>query len=131
MIVITPKDVIGRRAAFRGTLLNPDYNTDGTVTDCIGEAVMTGPSTYEATAYAYVMVPNPDGSRDVVSVIIVTTEEGMFANENYVEGNYYENIYLASQDTNRDLIPDVEPPLLMFGPQPFVQMRTPMVPQPR
>ena len=91
---------------------------------------MTGHSTYEATAYAYVMVPNPDpeGSRDVVAFIFVATASGTFVNEDLIEGTYVGGLYLASQDTNGDLIPDVEPPMISIPPGNFVDKRTPMVP---
>ena len=97
-----------------------------------------GLSLHEATAYAYIMLPNPDpeGSRDVVAFIFVATASGTFVNENLVEGSYAGGLYLGpgnplgfpSQDIDGDLIPDVEPPAIPLPPGTFVDKRTPMVP---
>jgi len=132
IIVLTPKNPSARAAAARGSFLNPDPDLippGGYVTDFIGELVMTGPSTYEATAYAYVMVPNP-GGRDLVSLIIIGIASGTFSNENLITGTQSGSIYLGVQDTNGDLIPDydIEGFPLPIPEATFIDKRTPMVP---
>jgi len=132
IIVLTPKGPFAREAAFRGTFLNPTYGLippGGYITDFVGEMVMTGPSTYEATAYAYIMEP-VEGDRAKVSLIIVGTASGTFSTKDLITGSQAGSVYLGAQDTNGDLIPDLELDGLPL-PIPestFTDKRTPMVP---
>ena len=90
---------------------------------------MTGPSTYKATAYSYIMAPNPAGGRDVVAFIIVGTATAIFVNDNLVEGTVAGAVYLGSQDRDGDLIPDPkEEPIMEVPPDDFTDRRIPMVP---
>jgi hypothetical protein len=132
LIVYSPKGLLAKKAAFRASFINPtpDVVPPGTsVTDYVGEAVMTGPSTIEATAYAYIMAPNPAGGRDVVALIIVGTSTATFVNEDLIEGFLSGAVYLGSQDGDGDLIPDPgEVPFMQTPPEAFTDKRTPMVP---
>jgi hypothetical protein len=142
IIVLTPRGPFAREAAFRGSFINPDPATippGGFATDFVGEAVMTGPSTYEATGYSYIMMPNPSGGRDLVFAILVGVTSGTFVNNDKVEGVQSGSIYLGiggslaglgdNQDVDGDLIPDEGlVPWKTIGSVPLVDRRTPMVP---
>jgi len=149
LIVLAPKGPFARRAALRGNFIDVDPTIippGGSVTDFIGEVVMTGPSTYKATAYAYIMVPDPTSTpqapkRDLVFAIIVGMSEGEFLDQDLVEGTQVASVYFGpgapaiglpvpNQDEDGDLIPDPgQPPLGgTIGPDVYVDKRTPMVP---
>ena len=142
IIVLTPKNLLANQAAFRGSFINPDPEEvppGGYVTDFVGEAVLTGPSTYEATGYAYIMMPNPFGGRDLVFAIVVGVVSCTFVDNDTVEGVQTGSIYLGiggalaglgdNQDPDGDLIPDFSlEPHDTIDPTPFVDKRTPMAP---
>jgi len=141
VFVLIPKNFLGKQAAVQGSFLNPDPGSlfGGHFTDWLGEVVMTGRSTYKATAYTYLMVPNPEpDGRDLVAFILVANAIGEFVNQDLAEGTQTGGLYLGpgnpfglpSQDTDGDLIPDLEVPGFPI-PIPtthFVDKRTPIMP---
>ena len=130
---ISPKGPFAREAAVRLTFLNPDQTLvaflapgGGYVTDAVGEAVLTGPNTIEATAYAYIMANQPFPARAAVAGILVGVSQGTI-NGDVIEGIQIGYVYLASQDTDGDLIPDTGDPIVTIT-QPLTDRRAPMVP---
>ena len=135
--VMSPKGPFAREAAVRLTFINPNPlvvqglgGPNGYVTDAIGEAVMTGPSTFKATAYTYIMAPQDFPLRAKVVAILVGTTTSRFVNEDLIEGEGTGLLYPASADADGDLIPDPGsvpyplPPVIEV----FTDKRTPMVP---
>jgi hypothetical protein len=139
---ITALDPSGKSAAVRLNMLSADATGLGCCPDAeylsvaIGEAVMTGPSTFEATLMNYSMraateleckpdPPTPPDCRDQVVCIWVVNVSGTVTED--TQDTLATLTIYPSTDVDGDMLPDEnDVPCLECLPMPFMAKRVPM-----
>jgi hypothetical protein len=147
-VTYSPMDLLGRKALLRLEGLSVDMNlhvipgldcddSGGLclcpktyrLTDFVGEAVKTGPSTQRGTAVSYgIRLPEDGEIRDQVECIWVGTGESEFTGPNSITGVDYISVYRVEQDKDGDLLPDPDETPMLCVPLPGQDTRVRIMP---
>ena len=134
---ITPHDPAGDKLTYVMRWVNPDVTfknpqleeTDY-ISELVGEAIKTGPNTYDYSVIGYGVKERP-GERNGITYILevngsLTCEDG-----NNIVSDVNVSVYLGDQDADQDAFPDEgAKPLLCIGPISFgAAQRAPMIPR--
>ena len=134
---LTPLDPEGNKLVYVIRLVNPDatfkippFAESDYMSELVGEAVKTGPGTYDFSLLGYGVHERPEDRNEI---IFLWTVDGSLTCE---DGNRITNdvnlaIYSADQDANQDGIPDEGAvPMACVGPDEFGSaQRVPQMPR--
>lgn len=134
---ITPQDPAGNKLTYVMRLVNPDvtfampeYVYVDYMTELIGEAVRTGPSTYDFSLIGY-GVNIREGDRNEIQYIWTVTGAMECVDGEHKTDDVHVAVYDGAQDADSDGYPDeAEEPIFCTGPFTFgAGQRVPLMPR--
>jgi hypothetical protein len=133
---ITPQDPAGNRLTYVMRLVNPDvtfglgFDETDYMSELIGEAVKTGPKTYDFSLIGYGVKERPADRNEIIYLWTIN------GSTECVDGDNFTNdvnlaVYTAAQDADKDGFPDQgEEPSFCIGPTDFGSAkRIPLMPR--
>lgn len=100
------------------TLRNPAFEETDYASDFVGEAIRTGPKSYDYSLIGYGVKERP-GDRNEITYIFLVNGSLTCENEENVVSDVTLSVYPADQDADQDGMPDEGAEPMCIGPNDF------------